>query len=365
MVSVMNILFSTTRQWNPGDEFILFGVLNLFHEVLEEFNPIIYNRNPDVCNGHPLFSNQFKSKVYKFIDKFPEGKLRERPLNILKLNQYDNSMKFLYNVPSIDLCVFAGTPEWNQKRIAPLYEYLNTYDIPCIYLGIGSSDRDSIDNIVHRCGNALKKSTLITVRDNYTLKLLEKFGAIFLTCPSILSSKKSKCVNTVNRIGLIYGTFKSVPANRISKDTYLFITEFYHLLAEKYNVEIVCHYIDEIFDAECKFQNIPIRYSYDSRAYFDIFNRYDLVIGPRIHGIGLAASMGIPGIAIKHDMRGDTAKGFNAVMIDPVKMDVKQSLQVVDESIQKIECFSKKILDLKEITLNSYIKLIKECVRCF
>lgn len=37
----MNIIFATTRQWNPGDEFILLGCINLLNETLGEFNPII------------------------------------------------------------------------------------------------------------------------------------------------------------------------------------------------------------------------------------------------------------------------------------------------------------------------------------
>ena len=47
-----NILISTTRQWNPGDEFIMMGALcilkNLYGDIL---NPIIYNRNPDIRVG--------------------------------------------------------------------------------------------------------------------------------------------------------------------------------------------------------------------------------------------------------------------------------------------------------------------------
>ena len=44
----MNIVFSTTRQWNPGDEFILLGCINLLKKQLGEFNPIIFNRNPQI-----------------------------------------------------------------------------------------------------------------------------------------------------------------------------------------------------------------------------------------------------------------------------------------------------------------------------
>jgi hypothetical protein len=45
---VKNIVFSTTRQWNPGDEFILAGVRRIFARVGLNYNAIIFNRNPDV-----------------------------------------------------------------------------------------------------------------------------------------------------------------------------------------------------------------------------------------------------------------------------------------------------------------------------
>ena len=45
---IPNILYSTTRSWNSGDDFILFGVRNIIDAVLPQHNPLIYNRNPDL-----------------------------------------------------------------------------------------------------------------------------------------------------------------------------------------------------------------------------------------------------------------------------------------------------------------------------
>jgi len=57
----MNILVSSTRQWNPGDEFIFFGVQNLLKEALkgQRINWILYDRNPD------LFIDGFNNPVHK------------------------------------------------------------------------------------------------------------------------------------------------------------------------------------------------------------------------------------------------------------------------------------------------------------
>lgn len=46
--TIKNVVLSTTRQWNPGDEFILLGIINLLREVIGEFNPVIFNRSPEV-----------------------------------------------------------------------------------------------------------------------------------------------------------------------------------------------------------------------------------------------------------------------------------------------------------------------------
>ena len=65
-----------------------------------------------------------------------------------------------------------------------------------------------------------------------------------------------------------------------------------------------------------KFPDIDINYSYDSKDYIDIYNKFDLVIGGRVHGIGMSASLGIPGIMIKHDSRSSTTDGFLATSIN-------------------------------------------------
>ncbi|MGF1581594.1 MAG: hypothetical protein ACFCD0_19880, partial [Gemmataceae bacterium] len=46
----LNIIFSTTRTWNCGDDFILYGILNLFSGIGVQCNPIYYNRNPELLS---------------------------------------------------------------------------------------------------------------------------------------------------------------------------------------------------------------------------------------------------------------------------------------------------------------------------
>ena len=79
---------------------------------------------------------------------------------------------------------------------------------------------------------------------------------------------------------------------------------------EQYKIIVICHYIDELYLAERDFPGLDIRYSYDSADYIEIYKECDLVIGSRIHGIGIATSMGIPSIPMKYDVRQGTMDGF-------------------------------------------------------
>ncbi len=62
-----NVLISTTRQWNPGDEFIMLGCLNILKEIYgDNINPIIFNRNPDIRVGGRYHN---KTKYKKILEE--------------------------------------------------------------------------------------------------------------------------------------------------------------------------------------------------------------------------------------------------------------------------------------------------------
>ena len=127
----MNIVFSTTRQWNPGDEFILLGTINLLQEYFEQqkdkgiknnfyFNPIIYNRNPQIRRAR-------KRDFIKMIDNFLGKDFIEK--------FRDNSVKDRKPMDYTDLVVFAGSPDWIGRRLKKLYTEILNNKIPTIFLG--------------------------------------------------------------------------------------------------------------------------------------------------------------------------------------------------------------------------------------
>jgi polysaccharide pyruvyl transferase WcaK-like protein len=352
-----NILFSTTRQWNPGDEFILMGCINLLKEVVGEFNPIIYNRNPEVRQSYN-YTNPFRKSKFCNIN-FKGKSLIE---SFFRIGFWDNSFKDDTPIDFIDLVVFAGSPEWFGGRLYPLYKKILEHDIPTIFLGIGSGCKFEYSKIDEIYKEVLKKSKLITVRDEYTYKQLEMLNPHYLPCPALFSSPLEKQIKEAKKIGLIFGTDKAVVNNRVNSKTCSFIINGYKKLIDNYGCEIVCHYIDEVPEACRLFKNVNVHYSYDSKDYLDIYNKFDLVIGPRVHGIGMSASMGIPGILISHDMRGDTGKGFMAKIIGN---DIPYNMlsNIVYEIVENIGNYNRKLIDHKHLVKQKYIGLLNTILR--
>lgn len=307
-----NILFSTTRQWNPGDEVILFGCENILRQIWKDsFNSIIFNRNPDVRVGGKINNKTRRIKATLAWDKC-NFKGKSIIQNIFRIGQYDNSFKDGMNPHNIDLVVFAGSPEWYGSRLKSLYQMIEEYNIPTLFLGLGAGDSTSFYKVNSSVDRVLKKALSIFVRDYSTETLLKQYGAKYLPCPALLSAPSCKIINNVNYIGLIYATSDTLQGNKVSPEMHSYIVGLYKWLMTKYPVAIVCHYIDEADKAREDFPEAEIYYSFDSREYISIYENFDLVIGGRVHGIGIAASLGIPGIMIKHNIRSDTTDGFFA-----------------------------------------------------
>ena len=102
-----------------------------------------------------------------------------------------------------------------------------------------------------------------------------------------------------------------------------------------------------------------VNYSYDSKDYIDIYNKFDLVIGGRVHGIGMSASLGIPGIMIKHDSRSSTTDGFLATSIN-IGTSVNDIVEIIEAKSKNIENESKKLNEHKKETMSKYLEILKE-----
>ena len=347
----MNIVFSTTRQWNPGDEFIMLGCQNLIRKVVGPFNSIIYNRNPQTRRAR-------KYDFIKAIDNFLGKDFAERFL--------DNSVKDRLPMNYADLVVFAGSPEWRGRRMTKLYDSIAEYDVPSIFMGLGTSGEFEFteDHFTNNEISAFKNSKLITCRDKSSYDGLKKAGAHFLPCPALFSSQKHSLTTRVKKIALIYGTSSASACNNVSVETHNYLLELYRQLGSEYEFEFVAHYIDELNTFDDEFPEGKLHYSYDSKDYLDIYGQFDYVIGYRVHGIGISASQGIPGMMIAHDPRASTVKGFLAEMVD-TGTPIEQVISLVRKEISTIEDKSKLIIEHKIKIETQYLSLLEESLKDF
>jgi hypothetical protein len=316
----MNIIFSTTRQWNPGDEFILRGVRNILLELGVTYNPIIFNRNPDVRS---CFQDRQVFKTSKVPNDFTStDALIDLEAN-LKFGFFDNSLKPDTDCGFANLVILAGTPEWCNGKMLDLYASVIRHNLPVMILGVGGG----CDIYSNWYREVIGKAKAFSVRDEATHDAVsaQGFEAHLLPCPALLgvSLDRERTVQAVRKVGLIYQASRddSVIWNGFSPESYREMLATFrrvldtHVCAGGFEFELICHYVDEIPLAIRDFPGVAVRYSFDSAEYVDIYAAYDLVIGSRVHGIGIAASMGIPGIALVHDSRGSACAGFLAELV--------------------------------------------------
>lgn len=348
-----SIVFSTTRQWNPGDEFILKGIRNILDECGISYNPIIYNRHPDIrkntCNRNGSFRAKAEEQYWGFV----------------KSNICDNSIKAWDDWGFVDLVIVAGTPEWTTPRCDELYQMVIKYRLPIVFVGVDSYSKDI--SLVMKV--LLKKNICFLVRNREICKNVVQYvsNVEYLPCPAVLSTRCCKNIKNVSRVGLIFQGNKDeiTEIAGIDAETYEYQVRIFHRIIAKYpslDFSIICHYVDEISMAKKEWNDCEVYYSYDSNDYEAIYNKFDLVIGCRIHGVGIAASLGIPSIPIVHDFRRGTIDGF---VIDErlKKIEVgtpnDKVFSAIDYCVENISKLSKELIEHKQNVLLAYENIFK------
>lgn len=328
-----NIIFSSTRQWNPGDEFILMGIRGILSEVGADYNAIIFNRNPDVRS---CFQDKQIFKRSKLPNDFWNNSETISLEANLKFGFFDNSLKPDMDCSFADWVVLAGTPEWCNGKMYDLYAAVIRHQLPLMILGVGGNC-----DIYHPSfREVIAKAKVFIVRDQstYDAACKEGFVPTLLPCPALLAAPKGRerLIESVRKVALIYQATRdeSVIWNGFSYDAYNTMLQIHRDLIQNrpdLQFEIICHYVDELPLAVRDFQGLPIRYSYDVTDYIDIYASFDFVVGSRVHGLGIAASLGIPGVALAHDSRGATCEGFLSTILSLDQGNV--AADVIDNAI--------------------------------
>lgn len=310
----MNILASTTRQWNPGDEFILFGVQRLWQQVHGPCNWMIYDRNPDLHGKANVLGNSWRGESLK----------------------------------GIDVIIIAGSPEWCGAPLARLFQATREAGKPVIFIGIGAGDYSigfsELDQAV------LRSSPLIVCRDKYAAREMRKIGCNphVLPCPALFASEIGRTPTEVQRIGMTIQC-PNVANQKIGQPLFEQTIELYHRLKRQYAVELIAHYKDEYLWALG--EGLPIQYSFDARDYADIYAGYDAVVSSRVHGAILAAGIGIPSICTNPCSRATAAtESFPILRLNPP--DVPATLEEMDTAKT-----AQQLLDFKQRAWEQYREL--------
>ncbi len=318
-----NILFSATRQFNPGDELILLGILNLLDRMGLRYNRLLYNR-------HPMITPNRLPKRLAFRRSWHS----------------DNSF-YLDDPEAVDYMIIAGSPEWRiGGRMEALFEYVLKNRIPCAFLavGAGSGGAFTVDDDRHRLLRRVMDShcELLTVRDREAEKALGSWSPRLLPCTALFSAKTQRPRTGPEVVGLVFQN-RHQRFNSVRPEVADYLTEQYDRLLREYpGALVICHTCADFLEARRAFPGADVRYSALAEDYESIYDACDLVAGPRVHGAGLAASLGIPGILVQHSARGLTGWGFRAVPADPGD-DLSAMIRGID-----VERESRKLLEWKE-----------------
>lgn len=352
----LNILFSTTRTWNCGDDFILTGVLRLLNKVGICYNPIIYNRNPVICCNLAYSGRSVKIKDSDSVITTNLGHLLSQ-----FLPASDNSWQSRHGLDKIDYCILAGTPEWVGKMVEPLTEALHNTHIPIAYLGIGIFEEHtqiSFEQLPKCDKHILQRAKIVTVRDKACQQFLKQHAsAQLLPCPALFAAPRATKRKRLKTISISPQAYTKGARQPISEAIAQWMMQLIKLLQAKYDCALVLHYIDEVQLYQSLLPNIPIYYSYDPVDYLTYYDQFDLNITTRVHGAGVCASLGIPSFVINHSARSQTAEGFLSELININETTPAACVAAIDQF--NISKRSRHLIQHKKKSMQQYLQLLR------
>lgn len=345
-----NVLYVTTRQWNPGDEFIMAGVRNIFKELGIVFGiEAIYNKSPQVM-GKLNHYNPFIMKEANYSAGIADS--------FFKTAHFDNSFSQFDDINVFDCVVFCGSPGWFGGRLTPLYKALSKFEGELYFLGIGSSNRQVKLSKLEQ--SVMKRAKLITCRNEKLSSILHDAYDIpnsHITCPALLASPEEKNVKKLNKIGLVYTSAKTHRGQRVTSEHERVQNKLFQSVMNEFSdTEIICNYYSEVDYAARIFGKKNVRYQFDALDYIKLTAEFDFIVSSRVHGCGISSSLGIPNVMLGHDGRAATVKGFGSTATLAVEEILALILELHEEST--LVSKSQFLLDLKRKTMNEYLTVL-------
>lgn len=353
----LQVLFSTTRGWNCGDEFILRGIRSLVADAGIAINPLIYNRHPDLM----------PEVFFRSVDSWLDTKDGRVPINLEAILstiacRADNSLRSGHDLDFVDLCIFAGTPEWLGLPLKKLTDKLLPLAIPVLYLGVGYGDyQQSMGNdpLDQADATMLKRAGLITVRDRMAQAFLKRRGILshLLPCPALFACDSKSPAEEVRRVAISLQNPHGLGPQTVTPEVNRWLLDFARLAAEAFEVVFVLHNIDEFAAQVTEIRSLgPVFYSYDPKDYEAFYRSCDITVTSRVHGAGICASMGIPAFYVNQSSRNETVSGFLSETVslpDTRPQDLLNRLKIID-----LRGWAQRIISHKDNSRRSYLSLL-------
>ncbi len=250
----MNILISTTTNWNPGDDFIRYGVKNLLTDYFgKDINWVHYDRNPDLFDpGEWKMGSSHKSNIMN--------------------SDIDFSI--------IDMVVLAGSPEFIHGPLCNLYDGLVHHpEIPLLAIGIGYSFSVNNLQLTENELKVLNRSNTLIITRQYDLRdqlksmLSEPKIIECLPCPALFAGSNLNIEHDKENSLIIPQTDTGHQKTSTSD-----ITKILDLTGNiKSECDFLCHYIED-------FKEFGGYFSTDANDLLLQILRYSRVFSNRLHG---------------------------------------------------------------------------------
>ncbi|MCK7510199.1 MAG: hypothetical protein MZV70_43275 [Desulfobacterales bacterium] len=219
------------------------------------------------------------------------------PKRILFRRSWHSDNSFYLDDPgAADYMIIAGSPEWRiGGRMEALFRFVLENSVPCAFLavGAGSGARSAWTAIRMNCCAEFwgAPGELVTVRDENAGLALGAYGPKLPPCTALFAAKSNRLRTGPGVVGLVFQNCTQ-RFNSVSPATHAQLVGQYRKIMERHgSCRVICHTATDFTAALQAFPGADIRYSALAEDYEGIYDACDFVIGPRVHGSGMAASL--------------------------------------------------------------------------
>jgi len=341
-----HILISGTNFWNPGDDFVRDGIINVLKQLFDgyQLNFLFYNFNQDFFP---------QSKFSGIMNMVSDGDLE-------KYGEH------------IDFIIVAGLSAGNE--IKPLYSWIIKNNLQDrVYLIGAGYENQYVDNHIRVKPEAtiFRNAKVIIGRTEKKPAFISENNLTYyhINCPAILSVNKVKDIHLQKKIKTIAFSIQlphniGISNHCCSGEIYkLSIDVLVDIVQKGYKVEIIAHHKTEYFHFLNLFKennlSIPVVFSSFYQDLYQIYPRYDLIITTRLHASLFANGHGIPGIILNDtDRHTHCLENFpHSVWANTKEKFDKEFEKIRGEDLQSIALETK---EFKRQLMNRYVTVLKD-----